>query len=210
LTTLVPSAKDVLQMLDSPNFKEVFRNAVSSRKVKLCTNCPDLKQFVAEQLGLSESIVEQYWKDVIFPKLREIYNRRDAISEKGVAFAFPIVTLANVLYFLLYEQTEEAPKIMYEILEPYVVRCLNSMRRDDCEPVRLFFSPVDSENVDSVLRLLAEILSKYPQLRVRDLDMICAVSAHLPKAVTAIRKNLKDVSYCKKELNRILQGGYGW
>jgi len=209
---LVPTEKDIIEKLETPEFKELFRKAVSSRTVKLCTNCPDLKRFVAEVLGYDEKIVEQYWQNVIYPKLREIYNRRSADElrpEKSALFALPTVTLANVLYFLLYEQTDDAPKIMYELLEPYMVRCLNSTKSADCDPVKYFFMPVDSENIDYVLKLLSEVLSRYPQLKTPKLEMICAVSASMPKVLTLNRKKIKDANYCIKELKKVLGGADG-
>jgi len=213
LRTVTPTTEEILEKLDSPIFKELFREAVSSRKVKLCKSCPDLKQFVAEQLGYDEKFIEQYWQKVIYPKLVNIYNRRDEDSytpkHGDKRQEVTLVTLANVLYFTFYEQqANESPRIMYELLEPYIVQCLNfASPGDACKAVRHFFIPVDAENIDYVLKLLREVLDKYPQIRSSEhLKLLCSISSSLPEVATANRKKLKDTNYCRKELGKIMKG----
>jgi len=207
----MPAPEEILEILNTQAFKDLFREAVASKKVKLCTSCQDLKQFVIEQfkqLGYDEKVVEQYWKKIIYPKLVAIYNNRDdMLKPTDKTQEISLVTLANVLYFALYEQTEDAPRIMYELLEPYMVQCLSSASRDACIPVRQFFIPVDGENIDYVLKLLHDVLNKYPQLRSSEhLNILCSISSSMPKVTTINRKKIKDVYYCRKELTKIIKG----
>jgi len=189
-------------------FVSSFRKDVKSGKLKLYKRNPELIKLVSKYTGISEEELKPVWSDVYRLLLDIYYNRRKVKKRKKLEGGLGLNTLANSLFFSLYNKYEhKTPEIMYTLLEPYMTAALSG-DRDAVEKARLLYLPISMHNLDGVLGLLTEIISSNREIFCDDmvisgLDIVCTQTNNLPSSRSSSSKT-KDTEYCLSRLRRIV------
>ena len=188
---------------------EEFYNLLHSKieeGLKLYKGNPELLQLVSEFTGVPQDELRVIWSDV-YRVVVDVFYKRVKVK-KARSGGTRLNTLANSIYFALYEKYEhKTPELMYSILEPYMVRALQGDDPKAVETARLFFLPISSDNVDQILALLREVMESNKEYFCNDtviqaLDIVCSRSSSLPRS-TGAGIGLKDTEYCIHNLKRI-------
>ena len=205
--------KKLFSQVESKLLTEDFYSLLHSKVkegLKLYKLNPELIKLVSEYTGVPEDKLKLIWNDV-YRLIVKLYYRRVKIKKRNVG-GVRLNTLANSLYFAIYERYEhQAPEIMYTILEPYMVSALQNPENDVIvEKTRLLFLPIAPENLDEILELLKEILSSNRRILCNDtvvsaLEILCSQSSKLPSSKSSFNTySIKDTEYCIKNLKKIV------
>ena len=140
------------------DFQNLLREQVK-KGLKLYKANPELFSLVSEYTDISVNDLRPVW-DKVFRLLMRIYSGRVRVKRSSGVFKARINTLANTLYFILYElYGSSATEILYSILEPYIVPSITDS--ESFERARLFFIPVSEGTLENTVMLLKEVLIKH-------------------------------------------------
>lgn len=178
------------------DLKQAVRNGL-----KLYKSNPELQSFVSSYAGIDEDELKLVW-DKVFRLIMKIYSGKVKIRKQVVKYKARVNSLANTLYFSLYEvYGNRAIEIMYNILEEYIVPSLSN---EEAKRSRLFFVPVSEWNLNDVLALYEEVLAKHSEILCKIKKeyhlYLCSQSSFLPSG------NSGGVEKCIRMVSKVFDG----
>lgn len=209
MSTLPRHIKEKILTTDFLNSINEFRR---QNKVKIAASDPHLIGFLSRYLGVPEEEVKKHLRQLIM-LIGDVLSGRVKLraDDQPVKSGEPHIhanTLSNTLYFLLSKiSPTRATKVMYEILEPYVVRALAG-DPESLKAVDVFFSPVSSSNYRLVVEHFKHVLSKHRELCgvSADFHLLCMKSAYLPVGKSANSPANECLSLVAKAASEVCQG----
>lgn len=192
--------EEIKKKLKTIEFRDLIRNKVRNG-LGLYKSNPDLIIIVSDFLGVPEYTLTPIW-DRVFKLVLKIYHGKVKVRSSGNVGRVHVNSLANSLYFILYEKYgSDTISVMYDLLEPYMVPVLSG--EGDYEKVRLFFLPISTSNVESVMNLFREVLESkrdvFCSIPLVMYYVICSQSSLLPTSSTG----RGGVETCVSKLKKI-------
>lgn len=175
--------KAIKEKLLTVEFRDLLKGKVKDG-LRLYKSNPELVKLVSEYLDVPEHSLSPYWNK-LFMLIMKIYYGKVRVKQTTNLLRVRVNTLANSLYFILYDvYGTEATKLMYNIIEPYLVPVLSG--EEDFNKARLFFVPLSTQTLDGVINLFREIISSNKKVLCRiPLNLyytICSQSSLLPSS----------------------------
>lgn len=197
------------EKLATEDFVRKFEKFRKENNIKISASNPALISFLSDYLGLPESIVKTYSKELIL-LIGDILTGRVKIrrEDPGNYQGEPHIhvnNLANTVYMLYYKLSPAtASRRMYELLEPYVVKALSG--DEDAQSVlNLYFTPISSYNyreiVDELVKLVKTRFPELCKLSRSDFSLLCLKSSYLP---ISKKNNGSPADECTKYLMKCI------
>ena len=204
------SKKELLNFITSrilnPNFIQEFRRLVSEGKLVLYKRDQRLMEYIAEYTGVPVDELRHVWGDVYKILFDAYYNKLKTTKSEPVSAFF--ITPASIIYYALYEvEGENAPEIMYYLLEPLLVPVLAGEASPN--KVRKLFIPLNGGDLEATMALVADIVRRGSEYLCRPevvnvLQLLCTTTEHLPSSKRSV---MPGVPECQRLFTKyILEG----
>lgn len=210
---------DLNQIIRVINSSE-FINKLANREIPFSRSSAELKSYISAASGVPFEDVEKNW-DVIWRHIKYVFEERPRISKsppKQQAVSptnmtkdesdstIRINTLANTIYFVLYERHgTRAPEIIYRLLEPMMTKALVE-GGESAVKARLLFLPAAPDTLEGILEVYKEILLTGKEFLCSDEDLhlsLCRVSSELPSGDARIKGYTSDD--CARKVSQIFR-----